>query len=189
MSETTLHTNIRSVFGRDDLSRVKRPVSFFEFWPGWLFYTPVIAFWILKSIRYGSITLPTLANPRIDAGGLCGKSKNSILALAGSTARQWIANFAAVTTSGHYDGNDLALARTAMDEAGLHYPVVAKPDMSCNGVGVRIIRNDAQLAAYLGAFPAPRPCNCRIMSLMKARRGFSTSATPARPPAASPPSP
>ncbi len=37
--------------------------------------------------------------------------------------------------------------------AGLNFPVVAKPDMSCNGVGVRVVRDEAQLAAYLAAFP------------------------------------
>ncbi|MDD2705656.1 MAG: D-alanine--D-alanine ligase [Acidocella sp.] len=131
----------------------KSPVSFFEFWPGWLFYMPVMAFWIFKSIRYGSITLPALANPRIDAGGICGESKNAILDLAGPVARPWIADFAALVTSGHCDGNDLALARTAMTGAGLTFPIVAKPDMSCNGVGVRVVNNEAELTAYLTAFP------------------------------------
>jgi hypothetical protein len=131
----------------------KKPVSFFEFWPGWLFYAPVVAFWIAKSIRYGSITLPALANPRIDAGGICGESKNDIFALAGPLARAWIAPYAPLTTFGHKDGNDLALAEAAMARANLSYPVVAKPDMSCNGVGVRVIHDAAELAAYLRAFP------------------------------------
>jgi hypothetical protein len=113
----------------------------------------VILFWIFNALRYRSITLPTLANPRIAAGGLCGESKNAILALAGPLARPWIAPFAAMTTSGHHEGNDLALATAAMARAGLTYPLVAKPDMSCNGVGVRIIHNDRQLAAYLADFP------------------------------------
>jgi len=133
--------------------RAKKPVSFFEFWPGWLFYAPVAVFWVIKSIRYGSVTLPALANPRIDAGGICGESKNDILALAGPLASAWIAPFAPMTTSGHNDGNDLALAEAAMARAGITYPVVAKPDMSCNGVGVRVVRDAAQLAAYLRAFP------------------------------------
>jgi len=133
--------------------RLKKPVSFFEFWPGWLFYAPVAAFWFLKSIRYGSVTLPALANPRIDAGGICGESKNDILAQAGPLARQWIAPFAPLTTSGHNDGNDLALANAAMARENLTYPLVAKPDMSCNGVGVRVVHNEAELAAYLRAFP------------------------------------
>jgi hypothetical protein len=139
--------------GTSLLGKGKSPVSFFEFWPNWLFYTPVAAFWLLKSIRYGSITLPALANPRIDAGGICGESKNAILALAGPVARPWVADFAAFTTSGHWAANDLARARAIMAEAGLTYPVVAKPDMSCNGVGVRVVHDDAGLSAYLTAFP------------------------------------
>jgi hypothetical protein len=130
-----------------------RPVSFFEFWPGWLFYAPVFIFWLLQAIRHRSITLPALANPRITAGGICGESKNAILDLAGPRAKPWIAPYAALTTSGHHDGNDLALAQAAIARAGLAYPLVAKPDMSCNGVGVRIIETDAALQNYLRAFP------------------------------------
>jgi hypothetical protein len=153
MSETSLTSATCPAPSAGKPAASKNPVSFFEFWPGWLFYAPVVAFWIAKSIRYGSVTLPALANPKIDAGGICGESKNDIFALAGPTARAWIAPYAAVTTSGHNDGNDLAIAQAAMARENLAYPVVAKPDMSCNGVGVRVIRNDADLAAYLRAFP------------------------------------
>ncbi len=130
-----------------------RPVSFFEFWPGWLFYAPVVVFWMLNAVRYRSITLPALANPRIDAGGICGESKNDILDLAGPVARAWIARYIGFATSGHNDGNDIARAEAAMAAAGLTYPVVAKPDMSCNGVGVRVAQDRAALARYLAEFP------------------------------------
>ena len=127
------------------------PVSFFEFWPGWLFYAPVVLYWVLKSIRYGSATLPSLANPHIAAGGICGESKNEILDLAGPKARPWVADYAAVSTLGHADGPDLPVALAAMARAGLQFPVVAKPDMSCNGVGVRVVHDETQLAEYLAA--------------------------------------
>ena len=55
------------------------PLSFFEFWPGWLFYTPVVMHWMLLGLRYGDFSLPTAANPQITTGGLCGESKLSIL--------------------------------------------------------------------------------------------------------------
>jgi hypothetical protein len=152
MSETSLPSALHASAGRRR-SKSGSPVSFFEFWPGWLFYAPVVAFWILQAIRHRSLTLPTLANPLINTGGLCGESKNAILGLAGPVARQWIAAFAPVTTSGHHEGNDLALAEAAMARAGLQYPVVAKPDISCNGVGVQVAHDAAQLAAYLRAFP------------------------------------
>ncbi len=135
------------------LAKPARPVSFFEFWPGWLFYAPVAVFWLFKAICYRSITLPGLANPRITAGGICGESKNSILAQAGPVARPWIAPFAALTTSGHWDGNDLVRAEAAMAQAGVAYPLVVKPDMSCNGVGVRVVQDAGQLSAYLAGFP------------------------------------
>lgn len=154
MSETSLpHTSSRRL---DEVARrpaAAKPVSFFEFWPGWLFYAPVAVFWLLQSLKYRSVTLPALANPRIDAGGICGESKNDILALAGPVARPWIAGFAAMTTAGHRQGNDLALAEAAMSRAGLAYPVVAKPDMSCNGVGVRVVHTQAELARYLDHYP------------------------------------
>ena len=52
----------------------ERPVSYFEFWPGWLFYSPVVAQWIALGLRHGDMSLPTAANPRITGGGLCGES-------------------------------------------------------------------------------------------------------------------
>ncbi len=36
---------------------------------------------------------------------------------------------------------------------GLDYPVVVKPDIGCNGTGVRLVRDRAALARYLQAFP------------------------------------
>ncbi len=156
MSESSLATNRPAFAFLSRFSRSKRsskPVSFFEFWPDWLFYTPVVLFWVFNALRYRSTTLPALANPRINAGGICGESKNDILRLAGPFAREWIAPHVAMTTAGHVDGNDLATAEALMAGSGLSYPIVAKPDMSCNGVGVRVIGNAAALKAYLAGFP------------------------------------
>ena len=50
-------------------------LSFFEFWPDWLFYFPVVLHWIALGLRYGDFSLPTAANPTITAGGLCGELK------------------------------------------------------------------------------------------------------------------
>ncbi|GAN80892.1 D-alanine--D-alanine ligase [Acidocella aminolytica] len=146
-------TSLAGTIGKLKRPAQKSPVSFFEFWPDWLFYAPVVAFWTYNAIRYRSITLPSLANPRINAGGICGESKNAILGLAGPAARAWVADYIGLSVSGHVDGDDLGRALAAMQRAGLNFPVVAKPDMSCNGVGVRVVRDEAQLAAYLSGFP------------------------------------
>lgn len=126
-----------------------RPVSFFEFWPGWLFYTPVVAHWILLGLRHGDFSLPTAANPRITTGGLCGESKLSILSQVGLAARDLVAPACGVLAGPH----GAEAAEDAMAAAGLRYPVVVKPDIGCNGTGVRLIRDFAALARYMDAFP------------------------------------
>jgi ATP-grasp domain len=44
-------------------------------------------------------------------------------------------------------------ALDCLQRSGLSLPVVAKPDLGCRGVGVKLIRTPAQLRAYLAAFP------------------------------------
>ena len=126
-----------------------RPLSAFEFWPGWLFYIPVVAFWILMGIRHRSFSLPTAANPRVETGGLCGERKTTILDQAGPGAAGWIAAYVVLTTG----VDDLPRALEAMAKAGLSMPVVVKPNIGCNGTGVRLVDTQAALEAALAAFP------------------------------------
>ncbi len=133
----------------DRTSRTAIPISSFEFWPGWLFYIPVVLFWTLMGLRFRSFTLPTAANPRVETGGLCGESKSSILDQAGPVARAWIAPYVVMVTG----DDDLRRARAALAEAGLSLPVVVKPDIGCNGTGVRRADSIEALAASLDSFP------------------------------------
>ena len=118
-----------------------RDVSPFEFLPGWLAYGPIVAQWIALGIRYGDLSLPTAANPGITTGGLCGESKSAILDQLAGDVRCWIAPYAILVTG---DG-DLARAHAALDSAGLELPLVVKPDIGCNGAGVRLVETDAAL--------------------------------------------
>lgn len=130
------------------------PLSLFEFWPGFVFYTPIVLYWIAMGIRYGDFSVPTAANPRIETGGLCGESKSAILDMAGQIAKPWIAAYATFTTGrGRDDEGDLSRAHAAMDEASLFYPVVVKPDIGCNGTGVKLVEDEAAMKAVLARFP------------------------------------
>ncbi len=129
------------------------PVSFFEFWPGWMFYAPIVAQWLGLALRYRSTALLTAANPAIVSGGLCGESKLSILDQVADPARELLASYTSLRTDPLRPEADPAAAEAAMAAAGLLYPVVAKPDIGCNGAGVRLIADRAQLARYLAAFP------------------------------------
>jgi hypothetical protein len=80
-----------AVSARQTVAKPCSPLSFFEFWPGWLFYTPVVIHWLMLGLRHGDFSLPTAANPRITTGGLCGESKLSILDQVGPEAQALLA--------------------------------------------------------------------------------------------------
>lgn len=123
-------------------------VSSFEFWPGWFFYLPVILQWIALGIRHGDFSLPTAANPNIETGGLCGESKTSILDQVGIEQRGALASYFRLSTP------DIGEAERGMSANAIFYPTVVKPDIGCNGTGVRLVRDRAEMIAYLAEFPA-----------------------------------
>ena len=125
------------------------PVSSFEFWPSWLFYIPVVIFWILLGLRHRSFSLPTAANPRVETGGLCGERKSTILDDAGPEASAWIAPYIVFRTG----KNDLDRVMPALAAAQLAVPLVVKPNIGCNGTGVRLVESVETLEATLAAFP------------------------------------
>ena len=128
-----------------------RPLSFFEFWPGWMFYLPVVAHWLALGVRYGGFTLPTAANPTITTGGLCGESKIEILDQVTGPARDLLARYTSIIA--HGTEADVDAGEAAMATAGIVYPVIAKPDIGCNGTGVRLIRDRTGLLSYSKDFP------------------------------------
>jgi len=128
--------------------------SLFEFWPPALFYAPVIAYWFWLGFRHRSLTLPTVANPLMEMGGLCGESKTRQFATMADEARAWLAPYVSAvrTPAGNPAETVEALLRAAEAE-GFGFPLVAKPDIGCQGAGVRVMRGEADLLAYLAAFP------------------------------------
>lgn len=148
--------------GMPPLDESGAPLSFFEFWPMWAFYPPVILYAAWLMLRYRGILLPTVANPSFPGGGFVGESKAEILELVVRHAPDWVAPFVAVdrpaaASAGAAAGLDIELelrrALAKLDAAGMALPVVAKPDLGCRGVGVQLVRTVDKLRAYLAGFP------------------------------------
>lgn len=129
-------------------------VSRYEFWPTWFFYTPVVLQSLWHGIKYGNVALPLIANPGIKLSGMVGESKNDILELAGSEAKQWISPFVTLTKTEQSVVVQLNNALLAMKDENLDFPVVAKPDLGCRGVGVKLIESEDQLFEYIKSFPS-----------------------------------
>ncbi|EAQ66431.1 hypothetical protein MED121_07100 [Marinomonas sp. MED121] len=128
--------------------------SFFEFWPAWAMYTPVIIQWLLLSARYRSLSLPLIANPSIPLSGMVGESKADILDLASEASAKSICSYIThIRTETASIEEDANAALSKYYQKGLSLPLVAKPDLGCRGAGVRLINNEDQLTDYLSLFP------------------------------------
>ncbi|MEL6186156.1 MAG: hypothetical protein AAFU79_16140, partial [Myxococcota bacterium] len=130
-------------------SNPDRTRSSFEFWPPFLFYIPVALKILTLGLRYRSLTVATAANPSIHAGGLINESKSAVLDLIPEDLAEWLPTH--VTATG---GESREQVLDRVEAAGLHYPLVAKPDLGQRGAGVRRVEHPSELASYLESFPA-----------------------------------
>jgi len=124
--------------------------------PKWVNLIPMVAQWLWLSVQYRSVSLPSAVNPAIPSGGLVGEGKLDYFATMGPHALAVTATFTTIVNE-KQDG--LAIARTALAAAGLEFPIIVKPDIGWCGFGVRLVRDDIELAAYLAHFP----CGERIV--------------------------
>jgi len=134
--------------GLPPIKRDDPALSFFEFWPGWLFYAPVWIWIALLMLWHRSIRLPLLANPTLPAGGLVGEEKSCLFARLGPAGKRYLPEWILVSPSDRPE--DVA---RSLEDAGLAFPLVAKPDIGCRGAGVRPVRTEGELAQYRSEFP------------------------------------
>jgi len=117
-----------------------------EFWPAWVFYLPLVPWWVCLAVRYRSVTVWTCANPGIPAGGVVGESKADIL----RRLPAWAIIPSELLPTG--PGRLIAL-RQAVTRRGWDFPLVLKPDAGQRGVGVKKIADWVEGEKYLQRTP------------------------------------
>ena len=125
-------------------------VGRFEQLPKWLNLIPMVLQWTWLGIRYRSFTLPSSANPGITSGGMVGDGKLEYFAAMGATARAATATHIGVVNKPGLVTDEVV---ASMAEAGLQFPIVAKPNLGWCGYGVRLLAAPGDLADYLQRFP------------------------------------
>ena len=118
-----------------------------EFWPGWLFYPPVVIYYLWLALKYRGAMLPTAANPGIFSGGMVGESKMATLRDLMNTSPEFTAE--AELLAGSTPDERLASLREICARRNIPYPFILKPDLGQRGAGIKLIRNESQAAAYL----------------------------------------
>ena len=147
--------NLKHKFnGMPSLEGIKRVVSFAERLPNGLFYIPVGFRWLCLSVRYRSLTLPTVSNPNIETGGFWGESKSDIMGQVGEDHQSWVAEFVTLHRNGDGAQADYEKALDMMETKGLDFPIVAKPDVGWQGYGVRLVEDRAHLLQYITSYPS-----------------------------------
>ena len=140
--------------GMPPLQHGGRAVSFFEFWPMWVMYIPVVLQWLFLAVRYRSLTLPLVANPNLPVAGMVGVGKSEIFRQATGNCAEAILPWVHHRLSGEaIDRQAANLAAKARDR-GIKYPFVCKPDIGCRGSGVKLVHNQQQLDDYLCSYPS-----------------------------------
>lgn len=139
--------------GMPSLDDLKETVSVAERIPNSILYIPVGIYYLILSIRYHSLTLPSASNPMIETGGFMGESKASVMQQVGNEQQRWIAEFVSMNRNGVAAEEDLGNALSLMKEKNFEFPIVAKPDIGWNGYGVRLIEDSSSLLQYISTFP------------------------------------
>lgn len=141
-----------------------KATSFFEFWPTWLMYLPVLFQWLALAVRHRSLTLPLIANPIIPLSGMVGGSKHELMNCALGHCK------AAILPWLYWEVRDEPAAQQAKAciqrsaKKGIHLPFVCKPDIGCRGSGVKLIHTLAQLEAVISVYPKGAGLLCQQLA-------------------------
>ncbi|MEZ0609025.1 hypothetical protein ACAW74_10945 [Fibrella sp. WM1] len=136
---------------RARLPRLRLNTPFFirlrhwEYWPFAVVYLPVFVYHLWLSLRARSFFFFSAANPSIETGGLMGESKINILDRIDPVFKPETL-FVSATTAPES-------VLTLLDEGGITYPAIAKPNVGERGWRVEQIDNAAQLLAYARQTP------------------------------------
>lgn len=126
-----------------------------EFWPGPIFYTPVVFYIALRVLLTGQLTRFTAVNPGIShAGGLIGEGKCETLDPLALAMPGFVAPFERVGAElPPADRVRRALAFAARQARP--WPLVLKPDRGERGRGVRIAHSEAAVVDYFQRLHVP----------------------------------
>ncbi len=112
----------------------------FEFWPFWVFYFPMLFYGLWLAVKNRSLTYYTAVNPGMNAGGIAGEGKLNLLS---KIDPKFVPATLLVNALQDFDSIDILL-----DNHGIEFPCIVKPNGSERGIGVEIIHSTKELNEY-----------------------------------------
>jgi len=129
------------------MNKLKLPLwliklTHFEYWTWWMFYVPLLPYWLFQAIRTRSLTFFTNADPCMDYGGFFGESKMEILR---QIPKEYLPK--TILIEKH---TDLKSIVDRLIQEDLVYPIICKPDVGERGNQVEKLYSNYDLVAYVG---------------------------------------
>lgn len=115
----------------------------YEYWPFWLFFLPLIPYWIYLAIRAKSFTYFTAANPGIEHGGVFGESKIDILNKINKRYLPKTIFFKSSTA--------ISEVILMINEYQIDFPLIIKPNIGERGNDVEKLDDQQALQIYLNS--------------------------------------
>jgi hypothetical protein len=115
-------------------------LTHWEYWPFQIVYIPIYFLWGYYSIKAKSIFFFNASNPTIKNGGFMMESKKQIYNL--------IPQKYYPKTELIKEGTPFEEVRHTIENTGISYPLIAKPDIGLRGSGVKKIETLADLQQY-----------------------------------------
>lgn len=112
----------------------------YEYWPWWVFYLPMVPYWLYLAFKTRSFTFFTSVNPGIEAGGFYGESKIDILKKINP---QFLPKTIFIDKEIEFEKTIHLLTTTQ-----LAFPIIAKPNIGERGTNVAKIETIEQLHNY-----------------------------------------
>lgn len=125
---------------KTDWKRLWYKLYKWEYWPWWVFYSPVVFHWIYSSLRCGTIFHFSTANPEMELGGMLEYSKHEIL---NKIPAQYSPESLFI---GSISDRNETLHK--MQENGISFPVFIKPDQGQRAKNVKKIVDKDALFKY-----------------------------------------
>ncbi|MCB0474419.1 MAG: D-alanine--D-alanine ligase [Flavobacteriaceae bacterium] len=114
---------------------------FWEHWPTFMFYIPLIPYYLVKAIRAGHPVYYLVVNPALKYSGNGTESKYKTLQLLPENYRP-----KSILVDPDTNFNSVTLL---LSTAGIRFPLIAKPDIGFRGYLVKLVPDENALRTYL----------------------------------------
>ena len=127
------------------MSKLFKKITNWEAWPFKLIYAPLTPVWLWYMLRSGSVWFFTSSNPKITFGGMDGEPKKEMYDLLPVELYP--------TTINTLPQQDFETVKAALQESGIGYPLIVKPQIGAQGILFRKIDTEEALQLYHAKVP------------------------------------